>query len=241
MNRKDSPESVIDSYHRRQKMTPFYIGGLSLLLVIAGGVILFLWMRGGGLAAAPTVTPTITATVAAPTTTNTPIPPTATLTLSPTVTLSPTITVTVTPSGPVEYKVQSGDNCYDLAVKNKVNPDVLLAINGYDPGTCPIIPGMTILIPLPNTTLPTETPIAFGPGQKYTYYVKTGETLAEIAATFHTTRELILKENPNVKDENTIKAGDSLTITSNTVTATPTKTPKAGAVATNTPTATKKP
>jgi hypothetical protein len=240
MNRKDSPQSVIESYRRRQQMAPVVIAVLAVLLVIAGIVILVLWFRGEN---PPPVVSDVRTTAteteaAAPTATETPVPPTATVTSTPTETLIPTITLTPTLAGPFEYIVESGDNCWTIAVdKFKVNPDLLLAINGFAPGTCPISPGLPILIPLPDTALPTDTPVPYGPSVRIEYFVRTGETLAEIAEAFHTTRERIVADN-KITDELKIKAGDKLIINTNTVTATPTLAPTVEATGTPEPTAT---
>src|SRR5512142_2957446 len=127
MNRKDSPQSVIDSYRRRQQMAPYFMAGLAVLLVIVGIVILVVWFTGSGKAKVsgvslfPSATPTET-------TTATPTP------------VTPTATETGTPSGPFEYKVLDGDTCWDIAVKNKVDLSVLLALNNFG-STCPIKPG----------------------------------------------------------------------------------------------------
>ena len=58
MAKRSNPQNVIDSYKRRQRMTPYVIGGLAALLVIAGVVILVLALKPGGLAPAPTATAT---------------------------------------------------------------------------------------------------------------------------------------------------------------------------------------
>ena len=58
MAKRSNPQNVIDSYKRRQRITPYIIGGLAGLLVIAGVVILFLALRPGGLAPVPTETAT---------------------------------------------------------------------------------------------------------------------------------------------------------------------------------------
>lgn len=231
MNRKDSPQSVIDSYRRRQQMTPLFMGGLAILLLVVGIVILVIWFtrEGGGgskvaaLLASPTATVTITSTATA-----TNPPPTATNTA--TITFTPTVTETAMPTGPFEYTVLENDNCWDLAVTNKVNVDVLLAINTFTPGTCPIKAGDKIMIPLPNTELPTETPIASTDKGKIDYYVKTGETLAIIASKFNSTVDAIKLEN-KITDENTIISGQLLKIQVNIVTPTPTT----AATITNTP------
>jgi hypothetical protein len=71
---KSSPQSVIDSYKRRQQMMPFVVGGLAVLLVAVGIIILVVWFTGSnrpaiGLFASPTPTATDNAT-ATPVTTD---------------------------------------------------------------------------------------------------------------------------------------------------------------------------
>jgi LysM repeat protein len=224
MNRKDSPQSVIDSYRRRQQMAPYFLGGLALLLVVVGIIILVVWFAGSGqnrvgsISLFASATPTVTSTATA-----TPETPTPTASITPTVTISPTVTQTVTPSGPYEYTVQEGDNCWDIAVNLEVDLAVLLALNNFG-NDCPINAGMKILIPQSDAELPTWTPIPTGgaAGQKIEYTVSVGDTLALIAARHNTTVEAIMTEN-KLEDANSINAGDVLTITMNTITATPTR------------------
>jgi hypothetical protein len=140
MNRKDSPQSVIDSYRKRQQMAPYFLGGLAMLLVVVGIIILVVWFAGSGRTshiahgivciANPTVTETSTPTE---------VPPTATFTITPTETVTPTITLTSTPSGPFEYTGPGRRHCWDIAVKHEVDLDVLLALNAFG-NTCPIKP-----------------------------------------------------------------------------------------------------
>ena len=217
------------------------MAGLAVLLVVVGIIILVVWFTGSGksrvgsvsLFASPTPTVTITNTP-------TPVTPTATATITVTVTITPTITVSATPSGPFEYKVQEGDNCYDIAAKQKVGLDVLLVLNNF--GTdCPIKQGDTILIPQPGAQLPTPTAISASAVGKIDYTVQIGDTLAIIAARHNTTVDAIMKDNKLV-DANKINAGDKLKISVNiitpTVTQAPTKTNTPGSpavTATNTP------
>ncbi len=224
MTGKDSPQSVIDSYRKRQQMLPFMIWGLVVLLVVVGIIILVVWFVGPGknsgisLFASPT--PTATSTF-----TPTPVTPTATSTQTSTVTITPSITSTSTPSGPFEYTVLEGDTCWDISIKFEVGLDVLLAINNFG-NACPIKPDDVILIPLKGAELPTETPLPsdFPRGQKIQYTVKTGETLAIIASRFNSTVASIMAEN-KITDENLISAGQVLTISVNIVTPTPTRAP----------------
>ncbi len=220
---KDSPQSVIDSYRKRQQMLPFMIWGLVVLLVVVGIIILVVWFVGPGkgsinLFASPT--PTSTSTL-----TPTPTVPTATPTNTATETLTPTITETPTPSGPFEYVVKENDTCWDISVTYEVTLDVLLALNNFG-NTCPIKPGDTIMIPLKGQELPTETPLPtdIARGTKIEYIVKTGETLAIIANRFNSTVDAIITEN-KLKDANTINAGQKLIIPVNIVTPTATLVP----------------
>lgn len=220
---KDSPQSVIDSYRKRQQMLPFMIWGLVVLLVVVGLIILITWFVGpgkGSIALFASPTPTATST-----STPTPTVPSATPTLTPTETLTPTVTETPTPSGPFEYTVQEGDTCWDIAVKYEVSLDVLLALNNFG-NACPIKPGDKILVPVKGQELPTETPLPsdFPRGQKIEYTVKTGERLADIASRFNSTVDAIIKEN-KLTDANNIFAGQKLVIPVNIVTATPTRVP----------------
>jgi LysM repeat protein len=224
MNRKDSPQSVIDSYRRRQQMAPYFMAGLAVLLVVVGIIILIVWFTGSGKARMGPValfaSPTATVTE---TTTPTLVPPTATVTITITVTNTATNTVVPTPSGPYEYKVQENDTCWDIAVKHKVGLDVLLALNNF--GTaCPIKPGETIMIPQAGAELPSPTPISTGMTGKIDYIVQLGDTLASIATRLHSTVEAIMKEN-KIKDANKINVGDKLIIPVNIVTATATSAP----------------
>jgi LysM repeat protein len=225
MNRKDSPQSVIDSYRKRQQMAPYFIAGLAILLVVVGIIILVTWFTSSGRQVAPaamfatqTSTPTETATP-------TEVPPTETATVTPTETMTPTVTETPTPSGPFEYTVQESDNCWDIAQEFKVDLDVLQALNNFGTG-CPINPGDKIFIPVAGSQLPTETPISddVARGTKIEYRVKTGDTLAILASRYDSTVDAIMKEN-KIKDANKIEVGQLLLIPVRIVTPTPTKAP----------------
>jgi LysM repeat protein len=224
MSGKD-PQKVIDDFHRRQQTMPFVVGGLAVLLVVIGIIILVVWFAGNNrpsiaLFASPTPTNTATftptATVPSPT-------PTLTSTVEPTA----TITVTSTPSGPFEYVVQEKDTCWDIAIKYKVDLEVLLAINNFAPNTCPIRYQQKILIPLADQKLPTETPYPIEnlpKGTKIKIIVHLGETLGQIAERYNTTSEAIMaiKDN-NLTDAAKLIAGQTLTIPVNLNTPVPTK------------------
>lgn len=221
MSGKSSPQNVINSYKKRQQMMPFLLGALAVILVVVGIIILVSWFSGSSnksfsLFATKTPTPTSTFTL-------TPTVPTATPTQTLTPTETPTITPTEKPTGPRDYTVQENDTCWDIAVKEEVDFEVLLAINNFTPGTCPIKPGDVIKIPGIDQELPTETPLPTNlpRGTKIEYYVKTGETLAAIANKFNSTVERIMADN-KLTDANAIQAGQKLIIAVNIVTPTPT-------------------
>jgi len=225
---KDSPQHVIESYQKRQQMTPFILGALAVVLVVIGVIILVVWLTGPdrpALSVLSSDTPTATET---PTTT--PVTPTLTETLVPTETITPTVTETSTPSGPFEYTVQDDDTCWDISIQFEVDLPVLQALNNFG-NDCPIVPGQIILIPAPGQTLPTETPLPTGLafGTKVEYTVKSGDTLDLIASKLNSTVESIMDDN-DIEDANTIYIGQVLTVRVNIVTPTitlaPSRTPE---------------
>jgi LysM repeat protein len=223
MSNKNSAQKVISSYRKRQQMGPYIVGGLAILLVIIGIVVLVIWLTGPDrptLAFLASATPTLTDTP-----TNTPVTPTATSTMTPTLTETATITPTNTPSGPYEYTVKEGETCWDIAVSQKVDLNVLIALNPNYGSNCAIAPGDVLLIPLQDQVLPTDTPIPTGlaPGTKIKVIVKSGDTVRALALLYNSTVDSIVKTN-NLTNANDIKAGDELTILVNIVTPVPTST-----------------
>jgi LysM repeat protein len=219
--KRDDPRKLIASYKKKQQMLPFIIWGLALILVIVGIVLLVVWLLGSSkpkFSLFASATPTATATF-----TPTEVPPTATFTMTSTATETPTVTITPTRSGPIEYTVVSGDTCYDIAAVYDIDIMVLLAINNFDPGTCPIQPGDKIIIPAPNTELSTATPwpTNLPRGSKLTYVVQSGDTLDSIAEKFLSTIEDIMELN-KLENSNQIFAGQILEVRVNLVTPLPT-------------------
>ena len=239
--RRDSPQFVIDSYRRKQRTTPVIIAILALLLVVAGVVILVIWFTSGNEGVKissifPSDTPTLTNTA-----TETPETPTVTPSLTPTETITPTVTETGTPTGPYEYTVQEGDNCWDIAVNHNVEVTVLLALNNFG-NDCPINPGDQILIPAPDTKLPTNTPPAVESlkGTVVEYTVQQNDTLDSIAQKYLSTVDDIKQRN-EIDDANSILIGDVLKIKVGLVTAVPTSNATNTLAPTNTETATPTP
>ncbi|MCJ7512112.1 MAG: LysM peptidoglycan-binding domain-containing protein, partial [Anaerolineales bacterium] len=181
---------VIDSYRRRRnRLVPLFVGGLAVVLLVVGVFLVVLWLTGDSPPALPSFLARDTPT---PTATPTPPPPTET----PTITNTPEASLTPTPSGPTEYIVEVGDTLFSIAETFSVTMDLLISYNGLtDPNNIGV--GTTLLIPPPDSELPTETAVPTGlpRGSKIEYVVKTGDTLQSIAAKFNSTAEAIALEN----------------------------------------------
>jgi LysM repeat protein len=223
MQRKKTAQSVISGYRKRQQIGPFLIGGLAVLLVVIGLFILIIWLTSDGgptikLFKSKTPTPTMTATV-------TPTQPTPTPSNTATITETPLPSITPTASAPFEYIVKENDSCYAIAEKYGIQLDVLLAINNLT-ADCLIQPGQTIMVPDPNTQLPTATPVPsdLPAGTRINYTVATGDYLGMIAAKFRSTEAAIIKAN-NLVTPYTLYPGQILIIPVNIATMTPTKPP----------------
>lgn len=216
MSKKDA-KNVISSYRKKQKIGPYILGGLAILLVVVGIVLLVVYLVGGGgglqFSFLSTKTPTPTETP-----TPTPVTPTATFTMTPTVTDTPTPTATSTPSGPIEYEVQEGDNCFSIAQQffdeDEIDEslEVLLVLNNLD-SRCLIYPGDTILIPAPGQQLPTATPIPDDtpPGTLIEYRVRPGDSLFALADKFNSEVDRIMQETNRYRRENDLREMESET------------------------------
>ena len=215
--------NIINSYRkRRQLQGPILMYG-AIGLVILGFVLLVVWLTRPGQPLGQyfaTDTPTATATFT-PTNTSTP-------TATATITETPTITVTATPSEPFDYVIQEGDSLDALAQRFNLGPDGVLLIYYQNQAVMEanngvIFVGQTIKIPLPGSVLPTVTPLPpnLGRGTKVEYKVLPGDTLAGIAVRFNSLPDAIVEEN-KIEDANALRAGDTLQIPVNLVTATAT-------------------
>lgn len=231
MSDKESAQSVIEAYRRRQKMSqraPALLIAAAVLLIVGAAALIF-WLTGAEL---PTLSILATAT-STPTETTT---PTLTATASATVTITatpepatetPTATATETPSGPSIYIVQEGDILSTIADKFGTDLFTLLALNPQiDPVTLIIKVGDEILIPAPNTELPTATPLAsdIPPGTLIDYAIVLGDTLEGIALRFNSTVEEIIEANPDIENANDIQVGQRIKVPVNIATPVPTAT-----------------
>jgi LysM repeat protein len=240
MSGNETPQNVINRFEKRQKIMPYFLGGLAGILALLGIFIIIAVVSGSRnpfAAIFSTKTPTATATFT-PTATQ----PSPTPSMTPTITDTPTPEQTATASGPQFYEVKQYDNCSDIANTFNVDLLVLIAINNFEPGTCPIIPGQKIIIPAPGQTMPTPTPIPsdMPRGTVIQYIVQKGDTLAIIASKFNSTVQDIMTQN-KITDQNLIYFGQVLKVRVNLVTPTPTKQATSTLAVTQTPTPTKKP
>jgi LysM repeat protein len=227
MQRKNSPQYVINSYQRKRRIGPFLIWGIAGIIFGAGILLLILWFKGGGgslnigslfASATPTATETFTPTPTVPT--NTP-------TMTPTETETPTPTMTPTPEGPQMYTVEEGDNCWSIAVdKFGVNIELFMMINNMT--ECNINIGDQVIIPPANMEMPTLTPIPldqYTQGQRIEYQVEMNDSYMSIASKFNTTLDSLQKLNEIEDILEFPQMGQILQIAVNLVTPTPTPVP----------------
>jgi LysM repeat protein len=225
MENKPPTSNVIANYRKRRQRTNItFIYGTAGLLILAGLILLIVWLAGpsqplASVFATKTPTPTLTFTP-----TNTPIP-----TDTPTITPTGTETETLTPSGPQSYTVQDGDTLDSISKKFNLGANGILLIlqinpTSIDPVTQIIHVGDQIQIPNPGMKLFTPTPIPadLRSGSKVPYTVETGDTLAGIASKFNSSADAIATAN-NITDPNSIQVGQQLQIPVNLVTPTPTR------------------
>lgn len=221
MSDKDSAQNVIDSYRkRRQNTTPFLIGGAAIVLIAVGIVVLVLWLTGSsGISLSFMASPTPTATETATPTATATASPTATNT--PTITNTPTASATPTASGPFIYVVEEGDTLDSIAAQFDVNVLVLMALNNMTDSLIRV--GDELLIPNPDLSLDTPTPIPTGWRGTIEYRIAVGDTLELIALRFFSTVESIMEEN-EIENANEIFVGQIVVIKVNIATPVPTST-----------------
>ncbi len=193
MTYKPPYESFRRAQRKRKIYMPIIIGSVALILAAGGIFLIWNWVSGSGVKFSlfNTATPTATNTA-------TPMPPTATGTETPipTATIPPTEAPTATASVPFEYTVESGDTLFSIAEKFDVESAfVLQQFNNLESDI--LVVGQLLIIPDPNTGLPTETPIPdnLPSGTKIEYIVQPGDYLGLIAEKFLTTEEAILENN----------------------------------------------
>jgi len=208
---------------RRARIVPAILMAIAGLILIGIVVLIVAAVSNGpglGVLKTPTPTASVTASI-----TPTPTVPTTTPTEAETATITPSPGPSPTPTQ-IIYTVEAGDNLFSIATKFGSNVCTMMAVNNItDPSVLAV--GQKLLIPGPDTKLPTATPLPTGlpRGAKLTYIVQCGDTLDTIAAKFNSTGDDIAKTN-NIKDPLSIQIGQSLQIRVNIATATPTATGK---------------
>jgi LysM repeat protein len=217
---------------RRARMVPAILMAIAGLILIGLVVLIVAAVSNGpGLGVLKTQTPTASAS---PTITPTPTVPTATSTQAETATITPSPGPSPTATQNI-YTVNSGDTLFSIAAKFGANVCTLMAVNNIVDAS-KLAVGQKLLIPGPDTLLPTATPLPTGlpRGSTLNYVVQCGDTLDTIAAKFNSTGDDIAKLN-NIKDPLSIQIGQILKVRVNIATATPTVTSKApaGTAATN--------
>jgi len=214
-----SAAEVIDAYRRRrERMIPFLLGALAVVLLVVGLFLVIIWFTGDSPPALPAFLRSDTET---PEPTNTPQPPSATSEPS----LTPEPSETLTPAGPITYVVEEGDSLASIADQFGVTIDQLIAANNLvDPNNIGV--GSQLIIPDPDADLPTETalPETLVPGSTIDYIVKSGDTLQAIAERFNSTIEAIAEAN-DLDPTDVLFVGTPLIIQVNIVTPVPTDTP----------------
>jgi LysM repeat protein len=214
-----SAAEVIDAYRRRrERMVPFLLGALAVVLLVVGLFLVVIWFTGDSPPALPAFLRSDTET---PEPTSTPQPATATLEPS----LTPEPSETPTPVGPLTYVVEEGDSLDSIADQFGVTIDQLIAANNLvDPNN--IGAGSQLIIPDPESDLPTETPLpeSLVPGSTIEYVVKSGDNLQTIAERFNSTVEDIAEAN-DLDPTDVLFVGLRLIISVNIVTPVPTDTP----------------
>jgi LysM repeat protein len=223
--------NTIESYRKRRKQPlPLILGIAAVLLVVVGIVIVVISLSNGGFTLFATKTPTPTNTF---TPTNT-LEPTETPTITPT----PTITNTPTASGNYSYVVKEGDYLstiiQDQGLADTKNALIIIYMLNptIDPNTGFITVGQTIILPPPNSVIPTPTPLPTGlaRGAKITYRVMPGDSLGSIANQFNSTVADIVLLNKTLLTNGAsslIYPGQLLVVPVNLVTPVPTANPTA--------------
>lgn len=210
---------VIQAYRRRrERMVPFFLGALAVVLLVIGLFLVVIWFTGDNPPEVPALFRRDTAT---PEPSPTPLPPTET----PAPTNTPEPSLTPTPSGPISYIVEEGDTLFSIAQQFEVTMDALIAANSLeDPNNIGV--GTELTIPSAEQELPTATPLpaTLVAGTTIEYVVKTGDTLQSIADAYNSTVDAIVEAN-DLDPTEVLFVGVRLLVPVNLVTPVPTINP----------------
>jgi len=171
---------------------PLVIALVILFLAIGAGAV-YAVMNQTGMVVEPTITPTVTST--------------ATITVTPTLTLTPTIEPSMTPLPDMEYVVQSGDSCLDIAFLFNVSVNSIVVKNNLSATCDNLSVGQTLMIPQPTPT-PSPQPTAtlsevdstVQACNTISYTVGAGDTLSTIARNYNVEMDAIREWNGMTSD-----------------------------------------
>lgn len=183
---------------------PAALGLLALFLALTA-VIVFLVLQGGQASETGEVTP-----------------PTATITTSPTITVTPsptsttTLAPTWTPLPNLEYVVQAGDSCVDVAAIFGVSVQSIILENNLS-ANCNLFEGQVLAVPQPTPTASPQPTATLSDAEKtdiacetINYTVQENDTLSSIADTYDVSMATIRDYNGMVND--TVFEGQPLQI-----------------------------
>jgi len=168
----------------------------------------------------PSTTPSTTPS-STPSSTTTPT--TSTSSSSSPSTYTPYTSLPSSSQSATNYTIKPGDTLSGIAAKYGTTVSALITANPSITDPHKIYAGNTIKIPTSTTTsapavlTSTYTPyssISAAPTTTTTttYTIKSGDTLSGIASKYGTTVQALMDANPNIKDKNTIYAGDTIKI-----------------------------
>lgn len=100
------------------------------------------------------------------------------------------------PAGTFAYTIRSGDTLYNLAIRYNTTVEAIMRVNpGIDPNNLQI--GQVICIPGSVVPPPPTCPVG-----TFSYTIKSGDTLYQLAITYNTTVEAIMAVNPGINPNN---------------------------------------
>jgi LysM repeat protein len=171
---------------------PILVALVLVLLAVGAGVV-YAVLEGTGQVVEPTatITPSLTPTI----------------TVTPTITLTPSPVPSFTPLPPLEYTIQSGDDCYSIAFTFGISVASLIQFNNLPVACDTLIIGNKLLIPQPTLTpspQPSRTLSAADATdtacEKISYKVVSGDTLYGIASNYNVSEEAIKVYNGMTSD-----------------------------------------
>lgn len=167
--------------------------GLVLLVFLIGAGLFFIFLKENDVIVEPTVTVTPSLS--------------PTITITATSTLTPTPEPTFTPLPPVEYTVQSGDNCLIIATLFNVSVNSIVLENALPAACNTLVEGQKLMIPQPTPTAspqPTTTlsvaEATEAACQKLEYTVVANDTLSRIADLYDVSIDTIRTYNELTTD-----------------------------------------